>query len=101
MGFMDLHTFNLAMLAKQAWHLIHNNGSLFYRLYKAWYFQIPTFWKLSWAVTPLLCGAPYWLLGISSMLGHVRQLGMVEVSPWHLALGCLTHLDFLLHPHKR
>ena len=30
--------FNLAMLAKQAWHLIHNTHSLFYRVYKSKYF---------------------------------------------------------------
>ena len=38
------------------------------------------------------CGVHYWLLGTSSMLGHVGQLEMVGVSPWHLALGYLTHL---------
>ena len=37
MGFRDLHVFNLIMLAKQAWCLIHNNWSLFYRVYKARY----------------------------------------------------------------
>ena len=29
-GFCDIHAFNLAMLAKQAWRLIHGTHSLFY-----------------------------------------------------------------------
>ena len=43
MGFWDLHAFNLAMLAKQAWRLIHNTHSLFYRVYKARYFPNGSF----------------------------------------------------------
>lgn len=43
MGFRDLHVFNLTMLAKQAWRLIHNTQSLFYRVYKAQYFPNSSF----------------------------------------------------------
>lgn len=38
MGFRDFQVFNLAMLAKQAWSLIHNTHSLFYHVYKSRYF---------------------------------------------------------------
>ena len=32
MGFRDIQAFNLAMLSKQAWRLIHYAHSLFYRV---------------------------------------------------------------------
>lgn len=34
-GFRDIHAFNLAMLAKQAWCLVTGSHSLFFRVYKA------------------------------------------------------------------
>ncbi|XP_075655218.1 putative mitochondrial protein AtMg00310 [Castanea sativa] len=42
-GFRDVHAFNLVMLAKQAWRLIHRTHSLFYRVYKARYFPVCSF----------------------------------------------------------
>ncbi|KAG6688183.1 hypothetical protein I3842_11G111700 [Carya illinoinensis] len=38
MGFKDLRLFNLALLAKQGWRLLRNEGSLLYIIYKARYF---------------------------------------------------------------
>lgn len=38
LGFRDLHSFNMAMLAKPGWRLIHNPGSLCARILKAKYY---------------------------------------------------------------
>ena len=43
MGFRDIHAFNLATLAKQAWRLIHHTHSLFYNVYKVRYFPSCSF----------------------------------------------------------
>ena len=52
MGFWDLRSFNLAMLAKQGWRLIHENGSLLSLCFKAKYFPRCHFLD---ATVPLNC----------------------------------------------
>ena len=47
MGFTDLANFDNALLAKQAWRLLHNKDSLFYRVFKMkFFFQIIAFGRL-------------------------------------------------------
>ena len=52
MGFRDIHAFNLAMLAKQAWRLNQDTQSLFFRVYKARYFPNCSFMKAALGHNP-------------------------------------------------
>ena len=64
MGFRDIHAFNLAMLAKQAWRLIQGEPSLFFRMYKARYFPYSSFMEEELGSNPSFrCGVACWKLG--------------------------------------
>ena len=52
MGFKDIEAFNLVMLAKQCWRLIHNTHSLFYRVYKSRYFPTCSFMEVDLGNNP-------------------------------------------------
>ncbi|KAF7808312.1 reverse transcriptase [Senna tora] len=62
MGFQDFGCFNLTMLAKQAWRLLHNSDDLWARILKAIYFPNYDFWetgkgsRASWAWSSILEG---------------------------------------------
>lgn len=52
MGFYDLHCFNLAMLAKQGWHLMMEPNTLFAKIFKAKYFCKRNFLEASLGWSP-------------------------------------------------
>ena len=45
LGFKDIENFNLAILGKQVWRLLHNKDSLFTRSLKRDIFLIALYWK--------------------------------------------------------
>lgn len=52
MGFQDLKTFNLAMLAKQGWKIIHNPKSLVAKILKARYFPYSFLMEANYGTSP-------------------------------------------------
>ena len=84
MGFRDLKAFNLLMLAKQGWRLLHDNNSLVFQCLKARYFprthlfdakESPNcsfVWKSIVATFPIWKSGCCWRVGN----GHsIRNLG--------------------------
>ncbi|XP_012468921.2 uncharacterized protein LOC105787003 [Gossypium raimondii] len=75
MGFRDLAKFNIALLAKQGWHLMENLSSLLARLLKAKYYRgsdfmeaslgaNPSFfWRSIWCAKGLLGSGLKWRIG--------------------------------------
>uniref|UniRef100_A0A7N2MB57 Uncharacterized protein n=1 Tax=Quercus lobata TaxID=97700 RepID=A0A7N2MB57_QUELO len=81
MGFRDIQAFNLALLAKQAWRLIHNTHSLVYRVYKPRYFPNCSFmdvelgnnpsyvWRSLLAARNIICEGSKWKVGDGRTIG--------------------------------
>ena len=75
MRFWDLRSFNLAMLAKQGWRLLHNHDSLLFKCFKARYFPRCHFleamdspnssyvWQSMVAALPILKSGCCWRVG--------------------------------------
>ena len=82
MGFRDLHAFNLAMLAKQAWRLVKDNRSLFYKVYKARYFPHCSFMEAELGNNPsfvwrsLLAAREIIKEGSRWKVGNGRKIGV-------------------------
>ena len=82
MGFRDLRAFNLAMLTKQGWRLLHDNNSLVFQCLKARYFSRTSLfadkespncsfvWKSIMATFPILKFGCCWRVGN----GHSIQI---------------------------
>ena len=75
MGFHDLEAFNLTLLAKQGWRLIHDSTSLFAEVFKEKYFPTGSFlqaevhlrcsyvWRSIVIAHPVLEASSEWRIG--------------------------------------
>ena len=95
MGFHDFHSFNLAMLSKQAWRLIHNTNSLFYKVYKARYFPNSSFmmadvgsnpsfvWRTLLAARDIIFRGSKWRVGNDRTIGAYTHKWLThKPRPW-------------------
>ena len=87
MGFRDIQAFNLALLAKQAWRLIHHTHSLFHQVYKARYFPTCLFMEAelghnpSYVCRSLLAARDIIRAGSQWKVGDGRRI-KVAVDKW-------------------
>lgn len=85
MGFCDIQAFNLAMLAKQAWRLLHHTHYLFYQVYNVRYFPKCSFLEAKLGHSP----SYVW----RSLLAAKEQI--VEGSKWRVGDG--RHIKVMSH----
>ncbi|KAM2832420.1 hypothetical protein COP1_032373 [Malus domestica] len=91
LGFRDLYAFNLALLAKQAWHFLHNPEALVYRVFKARYFLATDFLEAQEKVE-LIQRIPLSLRNIADCrVWHYDRHGRFTVqSAYHVAQGIMA-----------
>ncbi|GKU89304.1 hypothetical protein SLEP1_g3458 [Rubroshorea leprosula] len=80
MGFKDLHCFNIAMLARQAWRILQNPNALWVRVLKSLYFPNSSFFDArkgshpSWAWSSILHGRNLVQLGARWNVGNGQDI---------------------------
>ena len=100
MGFKDLALFNDALLAKQAWRLLHNTNSLFYKVFKSKFFPNCSIMEAtechsgSYAWRSILVGREVLKEGMRWRWARVQRL---KHGP---TLGCLQNSFHMSLPHQ-
>jgi hypothetical protein len=86
MGFRDLHSFNLAMIAKQGWNFMTKPHTLVAKLYKARYFpnsslfdsclgHNPSYaWRGIWKARHILMNGCRWTIGSGTSISVMNDL---------------------------
>lgn len=80
MGFRDLALFNDSLLAKQAWQLMHRTDTLFFRIFKAWFFPQCSFMEAKNSASGHMLGKVYLKEDKLSKGVHAFRLAMVRRS---------------------
>ncbi|KAG7532893.1 Endonuclease/exonuclease/phosphatase [Arabidopsis thaliana x Arabidopsis arenosa] len=86
-GFKDLQCFNQALLAKQAWRLVHEKDSLFFKVFKSRYFLNCDFLNAtkgtrpSYAWRSILFGRELLQAGLRTVIGNGKQT-YVWIDKW-------------------
>ena len=118
MGFRDLAKFNDSLLAKQAWCLLHNQNSLFYKVFKAQFFPNTTIMEAkdsrmgSYAWRSILIGRDVIQTGASWKVGDGKKIRIWQVHwlpkkhPPHVSSYPLAEfenstMDILIDPNRR
>ncbi|KAL4335266.1 hypothetical protein GQ457_07G037440 [Hibiscus cannabinus] len=84
LGFRDLAKFNVALLAKQGWRLLHNPSSLVARLLRAKYYSASTFLQARLGSNPSLTWRSIWSARGLLELGLRWQVGAgFSISIWN------------------
>ncbi|XP_019087263.1 PREDICTED: uncharacterized protein LOC109127207 [Camelina sativa] len=106
LGFKDLHTFNGALLAKQAWRILMNPNSLLARIYKGMYYPRTTFMKstaghyASYGWKSIQEGKALLSQGLRVRLGNGRNTSIWD-DPWLPTLPPRPAAGPMIVPHMK
>ena len=118
MGFRDLAKFNDSLLTKQAWRLLHNHNSLFYKVFKAQFFPNTTIMEAkdsrmgSYAWRSILIGRDViqrgarWRVGDGKKIRIWQDHWLPKKHPPHVSSYPLVEfenstMDILIDPSRR
>ncbi|KAK9996994.1 hypothetical protein SO802_021680 [Lithocarpus litseifolius] len=113
MGFRDIHAFNLAMLAKQAWRLTQDTHSLFYRVYKAKYFSSCSFieavlasnrsfvWRSLFSAREVIRVGSIWSIGDGGTASIKSHRWLLHPRTFHDGMDTSLKVREFIDPHTK